>query len=81
MLITSTPTITGFRITQVIGGRGDDRIKGVGRRGVILNGGRGADVLRGDSGPDQLHGDLGQDVAWGQRGKDECDAEVRHSCE
>ena len=71
----------GARITQVHGGRGNDRIKGVGDRGVILNGGRGADVLRGDRGPDQLRGDLGRDVAWGQQGKDECKTEVRHGCE
>ena len=76
---TCSPVGHGSR--RSTGGRGNDRIKGVGDRGVILNGGRGADVLRGDRGPDQLRGDLGRDVAWGQQGKDECKTEVRHGCE
>ncbi len=32
---------TGFRTTQVVGGRGDDRLKGVSRRGVTSSAGEG----------------------------------------
>ncbi len=70
----------GFRKTQVVGGRGDDRLRGPGK-GVTIFGGRGSDFLVGGNRADRLFGGLGNDTAYGKRGLDRCVAEVRVGCE
>jgi hypothetical protein len=56
-------------INGIIGGRGNDDLRGNGGRNKI-DGGEGDDTLFGDKGDDSLKGGLGDDTLTGGRGKD-----------
>lgn len=58
-----------FSIENVIGGSGDDHIKGSNANNA-LNGGSGNDDLLGENGNDKLYGDSGDDTLSGGNGND-----------
>lgn len=60
---------TLHRIERVLGGSGDDELRGDGRRNV-LDGGPGDDVLEGRGGDDRLLGGPGNDLLIGGGGDD-----------
>ena len=65
---------------RIFGGDGNDKLNGKNGNDYI-EGGEGNDTITGGNGNDTLYGNNGNDKVKGDLGTDECDAEIKQSCE